>query len=134
MNVEKEPFFLLPLFNLTSYDEFLEKYLNVILSDNKEEGGKGSLISFMTQIKNYTDTSEFNNLKKLYGSLFKNFKDLRKKLQESSLEKLAQNIEMESPDERGFGTIIYQNKNNKGIFGMYRYISLPEIKQLNLLK
>jgi len=117
---EEMPFFLIPPVSTMCR---LDDYLNIILSDVGEEGGKKTFFSCLTGIKEYRNTEKNANLKKIFTGFFESFWELEKKLADGNLEKLACSIDMQAPDKSGFGLIQYVgNRSFFGDFAAYRLI------------
>ena len=60
----------------------LDDYINVVLNDAKEEGGKKSFLSLGS--KDYRNTPKNVYLKKIFADFFECFEDLKQKLKEGA--------------------------------------------------
>ncbi len=117
---EEFPFFLRPPFNGSG----LDSYIDTILSDVKEDGGRKILYTFFGGEKNYRNTPQAENLKKIFHGFFESFRGLKKELIKNGLGRLALAVEMQAPDSYGFGIIQYQReKGAMGNFTEYRILT-----------
>jgi hypothetical protein len=103
---EKMRFKLISLFD-ASYGDTIDDYINVILSDVKEGGGKKS---FLLEFRNYNNSTKKEYLKTIFDEFSGSIEELRKKLIEGGLEKLAASIEMQAPNKEDKGLIVYKRK------------------------
>jgi hypothetical protein len=119
---EKIPFWLIPPVEYSTTPR-LDNYIDIILSDIGEEGGRKTFFSYLTKILDYKNTQKNIQLKKVFIGLFESFRELKEKLKEGGLEKTSRSIEMQAPDKSGFGLIQYQGAHGDlGNFAIYRII------------
>jgi len=129
---EKMPFWLIPPVEYSMIST-LDDYIDVILSHVGEEGGKKTFYSYMTGFRNYKHTQKNVQLRKIFAGFFESFEELKEKLKEGGLEKTADSIEMQTPDESGFGLILYQRAQGaRGDFATYRLLQRETL--LNIIK
>src|SRR4030042_986944 len=126
MEKEFQPFRLLPPSPfIDGWSEFgkldsMDNYLNLLFNDVKEEGGKSTFFSFITQTRDYRKSRKIDYVKGLFGDLFSSFGELREALKDGGLENTAKAIKMQAPNNCGFGKITYVAPNqNKGDFAFY---------------
>src|SRR4030042_3071689 len=126
MEKEFQPFKLLP--PCPYIDEWsesgrlksMDNYLNILFNDVKEEGGKSTFFSFITQTRDYRKSKKIDYVKDLFKGIFSSFRELREALKEGGLENTAKAIKMQAPNNYGFGKITYVAPNqNKGDFAFY---------------
>lgn len=124
---EQQPFFLIPLVE-HSMTSMLDDYIDVILSNIGEEGGKKNFYTYLSGFKNYKQSPKNACLREIFTGFFESFGALKGTLKREGLEKTANSIEMGAPDSSGFGTIEYQRAfRTKGEFADYRLIKKEEL-------
>ena len=127
---KKMPFFLIPPVGYSMLST-LDDYIDVILSQIGEKGGRKTLFSYLTGIKDYKHTQKNVQLRKIFTGFFESFEELKEKLNDGGLEKTAASIEMQAPDRNGFGLIEYQRAYGaKGEFATYRLLEKDLLLQI----
>jgi len=129
---EKIPFWLAPPVEYSMIST-LDDYIDVILSQIGEEGGKKTFFSYLTGLRGYKHTQKNVQLRRIFTGFFESFEELKERLKEKGLEKTAASIEMQAPDEDGFGLVQYQRVYGAlGDFANYRLLQREVL--LNIIK
>lgn len=119
MKKEPKSFLLLPPSPFLGDDDSkgLENYLNIVLHDLKEEGGKYNVL---IQKSDYRESGKIENIKNLFGKKFESIEKLKETLKKGEFENTANSIEMQPVNMYGVGKITYKADNkNEGDFALY---------------
>ncbi len=101
----------------------IDEDAELILNENKEDGGKTIFLSHFDGMKKYKDSPKKKYLVNLFGEVYWSLENLRENLRNGGLEKTAAAIEMLPVNETKFGIITYPRKGGvKGHFGYYKTI------------
>jgi hypothetical protein len=127
---ENKPFWTIPPVEYSMLST-LDDYIDVILTQTGEDGGRKTFFSYLTGLRDYKHTRKNVQLRRIFTGFFESFEELKNRLKENGLEKTSGLIEMQAPDRNGFGLIEYQRAYGAwGEFATYRLLQRDALLQI----